>query len=99
MTGRLKQRTFDDREGQRRTTVEIDAQEIAAPLTYTTATAAKIYRSSAVSQSVAAPVPSQSPGPAQQSQPQAPPRATRSERAQPQKAFTGIVQHGQRLVL
>jgi single-strand DNA-binding protein len=31
VTGRLKQRTFDDKEGQRRTVIEIDAEEIAAP--------------------------------------------------------------------
>lgn len=44
VTGRLKQRTFDDKEGQRRTVVEIDAEEIAASLTYATATVTKTYR-------------------------------------------------------
>jgi single-strand DNA-binding protein len=34
VTGRLKQRTFDDKEGQRRTVAEIDAEEIAVSLTY-----------------------------------------------------------------
>ncbi|WP_030775925.1 single-stranded DNA-binding protein, partial [Streptomyces sp. NRRL F-2664] len=72
VTGRLKQRTFDDKEGQRRTTVEIDAEEIAASLTYATATVTKTYRSGAVSQGAAAPAHSQSPGPAQQAQPTAP---------------------------
>ncbi|MFF1792616.1 single-stranded DNA-binding protein, partial [Kitasatospora sp. NPDC058243] len=45
VTGRLKQRTFDDKEGQRRTVVEIDAEEVAASLTYVTATVTKTYRS------------------------------------------------------
>ncbi|MEY9988148.1 single-strand DNA-binding protein [Streptomyces sp. V4I8] len=72
VTGRLRQRTFDDKEGQRRTAVEIDAEEIAASLTYATATVTKTYRPGAVSQSAAAPAHSQSPGPAQQAQPTAP---------------------------
>jgi single-strand DNA-binding protein len=42
--GHLKQRTFDDKEGQRRTVVEIDAEEVAASLTYATATITKTYR-------------------------------------------------------
>ncbi|WP_329295951.1 single-stranded DNA-binding protein [Streptomyces sp. NBC_01455] len=41
VTGRLRQRTFDDKEGIRRTTVEIDAEEIAASLTYATAKVTK----------------------------------------------------------
>lgn len=45
VTGRLKQRTFDDNEGQRRTVVEVDAEEVAASLTYATATVTKTYRS------------------------------------------------------
>ncbi|MFF3286036.1 hypothetical protein [Streptomyces sp. NPDC003023] len=44
VTGRLKQRTFDDKEGIRRTVVEIDAAEIAASLTYARATVTKTYR-------------------------------------------------------
>ncbi|MFJ9822618.1 single-stranded DNA-binding protein [Streptomyces sp. NPDC101151] len=44
VTGRLKQRTFDDKEGQRRTVVEIDAEEVAASLTYATVTVTKNYR-------------------------------------------------------
>ncbi|MGW9033061.1 single-stranded DNA-binding protein [Streptomyces sp. NPDC055722] len=47
VTGRLKQRTFDDKEGQRRTVVEIDAEEIAASLTYATATVTRTTRSGA----------------------------------------------------
>lgn len=43
VTGRLKQRTFDDKESQRRTTVEVDAEEIAASLTYARATVTKTY--------------------------------------------------------
>ena len=72
VTGRLKQRTFDDKEGQRRTTVEIDAEEIAASLTYATATVTKTYRPGTGSQRGAAPVQGQSPGPAQNAQPPAP---------------------------
>lgn len=72
VTGRLKQRTFDDKEGQRRTTVEIDAEEIAASLTYATATVTKTYRPGAAPRSGAAPTQGQSPGPAQQAQPPAP---------------------------
>ncbi|MEU3279154.1 single-stranded DNA-binding protein [Streptomyces antibioticus] len=44
VTGRLKQRTFDDKEGIRRTVVEIDAEEIAASLTYARAAVTKTYR-------------------------------------------------------
>ncbi|MEU3282926.1 single-stranded DNA-binding protein [Streptomyces antibioticus] len=44
VTGRLKQRTFDDKEGIRRTVVEIDAEEIAASLTYAKAAVTKTYR-------------------------------------------------------
>ncbi|KPI20976.1 single-strand binding protein [Actinobacteria bacterium OK006] len=44
VTGRLKQRTFDDKEGVRRTVVEIDAEEIAASLTYAKAAVTKTYR-------------------------------------------------------
>ncbi|MEU5548132.1 single-stranded DNA-binding protein [Streptomyces sioyaensis] len=44
VTGRLRQRTFDDKEGQRRTTMEIDAEEVAASLTYATAKVTKTYR-------------------------------------------------------
>lgn len=43
-TGRLRQRTFDDKEGIRRTTVEIDAEDVAASLTYATAKVTKTYR-------------------------------------------------------
>lgn len=44
VTGRLKQRTFDDKEGIRRTVVEVDAEEIAASLTYAKASVTKTYR-------------------------------------------------------
>lgn len=44
VTGRLRQRTFDDKEGQRRTTVEIDAEDVAVSLTYATAQVTKTYR-------------------------------------------------------
>lgn len=44
VTGRLRQRTFDDKEGQRRTTVEIDAEDVAVSLMYARATVTKTYR-------------------------------------------------------
>ncbi|MGW0828325.1 single-stranded DNA-binding protein [Streptomyces sp. NPDC002845] len=44
VTGRLKQRTFDDKEGVRRTVVEIEAEEIAASLTYAKAAVTKTYQ-------------------------------------------------------
>ncbi|MFJ9752853.1 single-stranded DNA-binding protein [Streptomyces chartreusis] len=44
VTGRLRQRTFDDKEGQRRTTVEIDAEDVAVSLTYATAQVTRTYR-------------------------------------------------------
>lgn len=55
VTGRLKQRTFDDKEGQRRTVMEIDAEEVAASLTYATATVTKTYRAGMPSQGGPAP--------------------------------------------
>ncbi|MET8413158.1 single-stranded DNA-binding protein [Streptomyces sp. NPDC005195] len=45
VNGRLKQRTFDDKEGQRRTVVEVDAEEVAASLTYAKAAVTKVTRS------------------------------------------------------
>jgi single-strand DNA-binding protein len=50
VTGRLKERTFDDKEGQRRTVVEIDAEEIAASLMYATAPVTKTFRNAAAPQ-------------------------------------------------
>ncbi|MEU1601670.1 single-stranded DNA-binding protein, partial [Streptomyces sp. NPDC005708] len=50
VTGRLKQRTFDDKEGQHRTTLEIDAEEVAVSLTYATAKVTKTYRHGTPSQ-------------------------------------------------
>ncbi|MEU1409852.1 single-stranded DNA-binding protein [Streptomyces sp. NPDC005728] len=44
VTGRLRQRTFDDKAGQRRTTVEIDAEDVAVFLTYATAQVIKTSR-------------------------------------------------------
>nr|WP_199550316.1 single-stranded DNA-binding protein [Streptomyces sp. N35] len=43
VTGRLKQRTFDDNEGQRRTVLELDAEEVAVSLTYARAQVTKAY--------------------------------------------------------
>ncbi|MFD4977654.1 single-stranded DNA-binding protein [Streptomyces sp. NPDC058424] len=72
--GRLKQRTFDDKEGQRRTVFEIDAEEVAASLTYATATVTKTYRAGVPDQS--GPAPTARPGsdvtPAQSSPSSAP---------------------------
>ncbi|MET7781987.1 hypothetical protein ABZT28_40795 [Streptomyces sp. NPDC005388] len=66
-----RQRTFDDKEGIRRTTVEIDAEEVAASLTYATAKVTKAYRQGVPSQGGPAPAarpvldsPSASPSPA-----------------------------------
>jgi single-strand DNA-binding protein len=76
VTGKLRQRTFDDKEGQRRTTMEIDAEDVAVSLTYTTAKVTKTYHqgmpspsgpaptASPVSDTAAAPS-SPSPAPAQ----------------------------------
>ncbi|MET8507519.1 hypothetical protein ABZV60_23100 [Streptomyces sp. NPDC004787] len=44
VTGRLKQRVFDDDEGQRLAVVEFDAEEIAVSQTYETATVTAAYR-------------------------------------------------------
>ncbi|MGW1617106.1 single-stranded DNA-binding protein [Streptomyces sp. NPDC002285] len=55
VTGKLRQRTFDDREGQRRTTMEIDAEDVAVSLTYATAKVTKTYRQGMPSQSGPAP--------------------------------------------
>ncbi|MGW2189028.1 single-stranded DNA-binding protein [Streptomyces sp. NPDC001719] len=60
VTGRLRQRTFDDKEGIRRTTVEIDAEEVAASLTYATAKVTKTYRQGMPSQG--GPAPTAGPG-------------------------------------
>ncbi|MFJ4866100.1 single-stranded DNA-binding protein [Streptomyces sp. NPDC088748] len=44
VTGRLKQRTFDDKEGQRRTVAEIDVEEAAPSLTYAKVTVTGTHR-------------------------------------------------------
>ncbi|WP_323181317.1 single-stranded DNA-binding protein [Streptomyces sp. NBC_00154] len=50
VTGRLRQRTFDDKEGQRRTTVEIDAEDVAVSLTCATAQVTKSFRAAQTTQ-------------------------------------------------
>jgi single-strand DNA-binding protein len=55
VTGQLRQRTFDDKEGIRRTTMEIDAEEVAASLTYATAKVTRTYRQGMPSQGGPAP--------------------------------------------
>lgn len=55
VTGKLRQRTFDDTEGQRRTTMEIDAEDVAVSLTYATAKVTKTYRQGVPSRSGPAP--------------------------------------------
>lgn len=55
VTGRLKQRTFDDNEGQRRTVVEMDAEDVAVSLAYVTASVTKTYRSGGNGASAPAP--------------------------------------------
>ncbi|WP_406410379.1 single-stranded DNA-binding protein [Streptomyces sp. NBC_01614] len=71
--GRLKQRTFDDKEGQRRTVVEIDAEEVAASLTYATATVTKTYRAGAPAHSGPTPTDKPASAPTQSPPNQAPP--------------------------
>jgi single-strand DNA-binding protein len=53
VTGRLRQRTFDDKEGQHRTTVEIDAEDVAVSLTYATAQVTKTFRAAQSTQTPA----------------------------------------------
>ncbi|MGW1616620.1 single-stranded DNA-binding protein [Streptomyces sp. NPDC002285] len=55
VTGKLRQHTFDDNEGQRRTTMEINAEDVAVSLTYTTAKVTKTHRHGAPSHSGPAP--------------------------------------------
>jgi single-strand DNA-binding protein len=57
VTGRLRQRTFDDKEGQRRTTVEIDAEEVAVSLAFATAQITKTYRAAQPAATTPAPAP------------------------------------------
>ncbi|WP_030688823.1 single-stranded DNA-binding protein [Streptomyces sp. NRRL B-1347] len=56
VTGRLKQRTFDDKKGQRRTVLEIDAEDVAVSLAYMTAQVTKTYRPGAPAQGGPAPM-------------------------------------------
>jgi single-strand DNA-binding protein len=75
VTGRLKQPTFEDKEGQRRTVAEIDAEEIAVSLTYATAAVTKTFR--AGSTPTGGPAPATRPasgntGPAQEAAPAEP---------------------------
>jgi single-strand DNA-binding protein len=63
VTGRLRQRTFDDKEGQRRTTIEIDAEDVAVSLTYATAQVTKTFRA-AQSTQTPAPTPTSAAPPA-----------------------------------
>ncbi|MFI6689548.1 single-stranded DNA-binding protein [Streptomyces sp. NPDC050485] len=44
VTGKLRQRTFDDKEGQRHTTIEIDAEDVAVSLMYARASVTKTWR-------------------------------------------------------
>ncbi|MFI9825564.1 single-stranded DNA-binding protein [Streptomyces sp. NPDC052013] len=78
VTGRLRQRTFDDKEGIRRTTVEIDAEEIAVSLTYARADVTKTYRQGMPSQRGPAPAagPEADGTPAQPSSPDTTPAET-----------------------
>ncbi len=47
VTGRLKQRTYDTREGQTRTVVELAVDELGASLRYATATISRANRAAA----------------------------------------------------
>ena len=44
VTGRLKQRSFDTKEGEKRTVVEVDVDEVGPSLRYATATINKVSR-------------------------------------------------------
>ncbi|GAA3597942.1 hypothetical protein GCM10022295_92920 [Streptomyces osmaniensis] len=69
VTGSLKQRTFDDKEGRRRTVLEIDAEDVAVSLPYATAKVTKTYRQGMPSQGRLASAPDQT----QQSSPSSAP--------------------------
>jgi single-strand DNA-binding protein len=47
VTGRLKQRSFETREGEKRTVIELDVDEVGPSLRYATATATRITRGNA----------------------------------------------------
>ncbi|WP_432190253.1 single-stranded DNA-binding protein [Streptomyces sp. Tue6028] len=68
VTGRLKQRAFDDKEGQGRTVLEIDAEDVAVCLTYATAKVTKTYRPGVSAQGG----PAQTAGPGSASAPSSP---------------------------
>ncbi|WP_371666493.1 single-stranded DNA-binding protein [Streptomyces sp. NBC_00289] len=63
--GRLKQRTYDGKEGQRRTVLEIDVEEVAASLAHATATITKTYRPGMPAQGQPAPTARPDSAPAQ----------------------------------
>lgn len=44
VSGRLRQRSFDDRDGNKRTVIEVDVDEVAASLRYATAEVARVQR-------------------------------------------------------
>lgn len=46
VTGRLKQRSFENKEGERRTVVELEVEEVGPSLRYATAKVSKVSRSS-----------------------------------------------------
>ncbi len=51
VTGRLHQRSFETKEGEKRTVVELDVDEVGPSLKYATAKVAKVTRSGFVGQS------------------------------------------------
>lgn len=55
VNGRLKQRTFETREGEKRTVVELDVEEIGPSLRYATATVKKVSRGTGTGSTVADP--------------------------------------------
>ncbi|WP_079249748.1 single-stranded DNA-binding protein [Streptomyces sp. IMTB 2501] len=61
VTGKLRQRTFDDKEGRRRATMEIDAEDVAVSLAYACAAVTKTYRAGTLAQGGSAPDRAQSP--------------------------------------
>ena len=54
VTGRLRQRSYETREGEKRTVIELDVDEIGPSLRYATAQVQKLSRSSASARSGAA---------------------------------------------
>jgi single-strand DNA-binding protein len=64
VTGRLKQRSYEDREGVKRTVVEVDVEEVGPSLRFATAKVVKATRAAGTAASQGASDPFASPAPA-----------------------------------